>query len=189
MGKQGSAAQATIGRGQVVARAERGLGAQPVVYAGVVRQAVIDGVHGFLQLRVKGIGEARHQHRDVARQRLAVQPGLGNRQLLHQLGFDPFRVDVAPIGGDELMFLAPVQHQETLLEMTEVAGAQPFALRRRLTEVAEHAGALDQHFAVGRQRHLQVAKRLAGAADAALLGRVQAHHRGALGQPVALEDR
>ena len=34
-----------------------------------------------------------------------------------------------------------------------------------------------------------MAKRLAGAADTALFGRVQADNRGALGQPVTLEDR
>ena len=188
MVEQGGAAQTTIRCSQVIARAERGIGAQPVVHAGVVREAVIDGVHGFLQLRIRGIGEARHQHCDVGWQRLAVQPGLGDGQLLHQLGLDPFRIDVAPEGGDELMFFAPVQHQKTVLEMTEIAGAQPFALRRRLTEVAEHAGALDQHFAVSCQAHLQVAKRLAGAADAALFGRVQAHHRGTFGQSVTFED-
>lgn len=57
MVEQGGAAQTTIGRSQVIARAERGIGAQPVVYAGIVRQALIDGVHGRLQLRVRGVGK------------------------------------------------------------------------------------------------------------------------------------
>lgn len=68
------------------------------------------------------------------------------------------------------MLLAPVQHQETVLEMTEVAGAQPIALRRRVANVAEHARALHQHLAVVRQADLQMLQRLAGAADMALLG-------------------
>ena len=67
-----------------------------------------------------------------------MQPGLGDRRLLDQLGLHPFRVDVAPVGGDELVLLAPVQNQKTVLEMAEIAGGQPLAGRRRLAEIAEH---------------------------------------------------
>lgn len=123
---EGGAAQTAVGGGQAVGGAERLLGAQPVVHPGVVRQLAVDPLDGLGQLRVAGIGEARYQHRDVGRQRLAMQPGLGDRQLLDQLGLDPFRVDVAAEGGDELVLLASVQDQETVLEVTEIAAAEPF---------------------------------------------------------------
>ena len=118
-----------------------------------------------------------------------MHPGLGDRRLLGQLRLHPFRIDVAPEGSDELMLLAPVQHQEAVVEVAEVAGGQPVAGRRRLAQIAEHARAAHLDFAVGRQAHRGVRQRTPHGADAARAGRIHAHHRGALGQAIAFEDR
>jgi len=118
-----------------------------------------------------------------------MHPGLGDRRLRGELGLHPFRIDVAAEGGDELVLLAPVQHQEAVLEVAEVAGRQPVARGRRLAEVAEHARAAHFDLAVGRKAHFGMRERTADRADAARARRVHAHHRGAFGQAVAFEGR
>ena len=87
------------------------------------------------------------------------------------------------------MLLAPVQDQEAVLEVAEVAGRQPLADLRRFAEVAEHMRAAHQYLAIVGQAQLDVWQRPADRADAPRLGCVQADHRGALGQAVALEHR
>ena len=73
--------------------------------------------------------------------------------------------------------------------MAEIAGGQPLADLRRLAEIAEHLRAPDQHLAVVGQAQLDVRQRPADRADAPCFGRVQADHRSAFGQAVALEHR
>ncbi|MCY1548792.1 hypothetical protein D9M68_849240 [compost metagenome] len=77
-----------------------------------------------------------------------MQPGLSDRRLLQQFGLDPFGIDVASVGRDELVLLAPVQDQKAVFPVSEIASRQPVVDQRRFAEIAKHAGAAHQHFAI-----------------------------------------
>ena len=110
--------------------------------------------------------------------------------MLGQLGLDPLGADVAAPGGDVHGLAAALDVGEALVvDVAEVAGAQRPGRRRRLAGVAEEARAVDQQLAVGVHPQRGVAEHPAHAARPRGAGPVEADHRRALAQPVALEHR
>ena len=132
---------------------------------------------------------ARHDQCDVDWQRLAVHQHLGNRRVGGDLRLDPFRIDVAPKGGNELIFLAAQNAQITILQLADITGRPLVHGQWWLAEITQRAGAAHHDFAVFCQANLHVWQRLADGARAVLARAVQTHHRGALGQAVAFEHR
>ncbi len=62
----------------------------------------------------------------IARQRFAVDKGLGNVSTLGQFRLDPFRVDVAPVTGDELVFFATFEVKKTFrVELAKIPAWPP----------------------------------------------------------------
>ncbi len=160
-----------------------------MVHLRIVGQLAIDGGDRFGERSVRHVGPPRHQHRDVCGEGFAVQPRLRDRELLHELRLDPFRVHVAPVRGDELVLAAPVQHEEAVVEMPEIAGREPLVSAFGFAEVAEHPRAADKDFAVGGDANFGVRQRASDGADAALGRRVETDDGAAFGQAIAFEHR
>ncbi|CAH0305408.1 hypothetical protein SRABI70_04518 [Pseudomonas sp. Bi70] len=127
---------------------------------------------------------------DVVIHGLAVHEGLGDHPALGEFGLDPVGVDVAAKAGGELVFLAALEKQVAVgVERADIAGGQPVAGERRLAQITQQRRAAHPHFTVFGDAHLDVGQRAADAARPVVRRRVEAHHRGAFGQPVALVDR
>lgn len=82
---------------------------------GVVRQQGIALLHGLVDEGLGGSGVQRPEQCQVLWQGLAMHERLGDHAALGQFGLHPFRVDVAPEAGDELVFLAAIEVQVALL--------------------------------------------------------------------------
>ena len=127
------------------------------MYLGVIGQGFVGFGDGRGQISVAAIGAMRPEQGVVVRHRFAVDEGLGDVAALGQLRLDPFRVDVAPETGDELMLLATLEKEKTFrVELTQVAARPPFFGVRRIPQVTQQRRTLDQHFAVLGQPHFDM---------------------------------
>ncbi|MNN02666.1 hypothetical protein D3C81_1153330 [compost metagenome] len=160
------------------------------MHLGVIGQSLVGFGDGSGQFGIGAVRTMWPEQCVVMRQGLAVNERLSDVAALGQLGLDPFRVDVAPETGDELVLLAALEIEKTFrVELAQIAARPPLIGVRRVAQITEQCGPLDQHLAVLGQAHFNMRQRSANAAGAACAGAIEAHHRGAFGQAVTFINR
>ena len=173
--ENGVAAWSAIGGSQPVGRAEWLWQAGPVAHLGVIGQALIGLGDGLGELKVGHLGALRPDQCMVVRHGLAVNERLGNVPALGEFGFDPFRVDVAPEAGDELVLLSAFQVQIAVgIELAQIARRPPDVGGRRFAQITQHWNVADQHLAIISQANMNMRQRFAHAADTLRIGRFSA---------------
>ncbi|MNT41340.1 hypothetical protein D3C72_1776970 [compost metagenome] len=119
-----------------------------------------------------------------------MDEGLGDHAALGQLGLDPVRVHIAAEAGDELVLPASLEVQVAIcVEFAQVASGPPLAGEGRLAQVAEQGAAADLNLAIIGQAHPHMGQWPADTAGTVGARPVEADHRGAFGEAIALEHR